>query len=514
MVSPGNGWYVGKIVAADGTASYADSVDLNVPVDTGYRVFVYYRATSGDPWGIYGYSPGTVDVTPPASARSASPPPRARGSQAQGSALPVTWTHQRRRRHAASSASGWSAPANGWYVGKIVAADGPASYADAVDLNVPVDTRLPRLRLLPRHQRRPLGHLRLLAGHGRRDRRLQRDQRHRPHGHDAARPRAAPCRSPGRTNAAVAGGQFSIWVVSPGNGWYVGKIDAADGTASYADSVDLNVPVDAGYRVFVYYRATERRPLGHLRLLAGHGRRDAPASAPSPSPPPRARQPGPGQRPAGHLDDQRRGRQRPVQHLGGQPRQRLVRGQDRRRRRPRQLRRPVDLNVPADTGYRVFVYYRATSGDPWGLYGYSAGTVDVTAPADEYTLTVNTIGNGSVAKAPDQATYHDGDTVELTPTADPGWTFSGWSGDLSGSDNPATVTIHGDIAATATFTQDEYTLTVNTIGSGASPSPRPGHLPRRRHGRADPDRRPRLDVLGLERRLERQRQPGDRDHPR
>ena len=70
MVSPGNGWYVGKIDdAADtvGPASYSDSVDLNVPVDTGYRVYVYYRATSGDPWGIYGYSSGTVDVNLPLS---------------------------------------------------------------------------------------------------------------------------------------------------------------------------------------------------------------------------------------------------------------------------------------------------------------------------------------------------------------------------------------------------------------------------------------------------------------
>ena len=45
-------------------------------------------------------------------------------SQAQGSSLPVTWTTNAGGRHAASSASGWSAPANGWYVGKIVAADG------------------------------------------------------------------------------------------------------------------------------------------------------------------------------------------------------------------------------------------------------------------------------------------------------------------------------------------------------------------------------------------------------
>ena len=130
-----------------------------MPVDAGYRVFVYYRATSGDPWGIYGMSSGTVDVTAAAFNAISVTAPTGTTSQAQGSALPVTWTTN------AAVASGqfsiWVvSPGNGWYVGKIVAADGKASYVDSVDLNVPVDTRLPRLRLLPRHARRPLGHLR------------------------------------------------------------------------------------------------------------------------------------------------------------------------------------------------------------------------------------------------------------------------------------------------------------------------------------------------------------------
>ena len=65
VVSPANGWNVGKLVAADGSANCADSVNLNVPVDTGYRMFVCYRATSGDPWSIHGFSSGTVTVTAP-----------------------------------------------------------------------------------------------------------------------------------------------------------------------------------------------------------------------------------------------------------------------------------------------------------------------------------------------------------------------------------------------------------------------------------------------------------------
>ena len=46
----------------------------------------------------------------------------------------------------------------------------------------------------------------------------------------------------------MASGQFGIWVVSPGGAWYLGKIVAANGTASYADSVNLDVPAGSGYR--------------------------------------------------------------------------------------------------------------------------------------------------------------------------------------------------------------------------------------------------------------------------
>jgi hypothetical protein len=79
--------------------------------------------------------------------------------------------------------------------------------------------------------------------------------------------------------------------------------------------------------------------------------------------------------------------------------------------------------------------------------------MDVTATFTqiEYTLTVTVVGSGSVAKDPDHATYHYGDVVSLTATADLGWTFAGWSGDLTGTTNPGTVTIDGNKGVTATF---------------------------------------------------------------
>ena len=85
----------------------------------------------------------------------------------------------------------------------------------------------------------------------------------------------------------------------------------------------------------------------------------------------------------------------------------------------------------------------------------------------QYTLTTNTSGQGSVTANPPGGVYDDGELVTLTATADPGWTFSHWTGDLTGTVNPATVTMDGDKTVTAVFTQDQYTLTINITGSGS-----------------------------------------------
>jgi uncharacterized repeat protein (TIGR02543 family) len=147
-----------------------------------------------------------------------------------------------------------------------------------------------------------------------------------------------------------------------------------------------------------------------------------------------------------------------------------------------------DGSVSRDPDRDVFFYgemvtLTATPAPGWTFTGWSGdlsgsdnpqsiaitGDTNVTATfvPIEYTLTVNVTGDGTASRNPDQATYHYGDVVELTGNADPGWSFSHWSGDLSGSDNPGSLTITGDTNVTATFTQDEYTLTVNTSGSGS-----------------------------------------------
>jgi uncharacterized repeat protein (TIGR02543 family) len=93
--------------------------------------------------------------------------------------------------------------------------------------------------------------------------------------------------------------------------------------------------------------------------------------------------------------------------------------------------------------------------------------VTATFTQDQYTLTVNVDGSGSVSKNPDQATYTYGTIVTLTASADPGWSFDGWTGDASGSGLTTIVTMTGGKTVTATFTQDQYTLTIYIVGSGS-----------------------------------------------
>ncbi|MDZ7581386.1 MAG: hypothetical protein U5R30_12430 [Deltaproteobacteria bacterium] len=81
----------------------------------------------------------------------------------------------------------------------------------------------------------------------------------------------------------------------------------------------------------------------------------------------------------------------------------------------------------------------------------------------EYTLTVNRtggMGTGSVSVSPSQATYHYGDVVTITATAGTGEIFANWSGALTGSTNPETLTISGNHTVTANFAYIEYNLNI------------------------------------------------------
>jgi uncharacterized repeat protein (TIGR02543 family) len=93
--------------------------------------------------------------------------------------------------------------------------------------------------------------------------------------------------------------------------------------------------------------------------------------------------------------------------------------------------------------------------------------VTATFAQNQYTLTINIVGSGSVGKSPDQTTYTWGTNVSLTASAGVGWSFANWSGDASGTVSPTVVNMTGNKVVTATFAQNQYTLTINIVGSGS-----------------------------------------------
>jgi len=86
-----------------------------------------------------------------------------------------------------------------------------------------------------------------------------------------------------------------------------------------------------------------------------------------------------------------------------------------------------------------------------------AVTVSANEVDDDHALTITAV-NGTVAKAPASA-YHDhGSVVELTATPDAGFHFTGWSGALGGSANPANLTMDADKAVTAHFAANDVAI--------------------------------------------------------
>ncbi|MDD5701127.1 MAG: InlB B-repeat-containing protein, partial [Dehalococcoidales bacterium] len=86
---------------------------------------------------------------------------------------------------------------------------------------------------------------------------------------------------------------------------------------------------------------------------------------------------------------------------------------------------------------------------------------------NQYLLTVNTTGQGTVTKDPDQDLFDPGEPVRLTATPAPGWTFNGWSGDANGKANPLNVNINTHKNITANFIIRTCILTTSVTGSGS-----------------------------------------------
>jgi len=101
-------------------------------------------------------------------------------------------------------------------------------------------------------------------------------------------------------------------------------------------------------------------------------------------------------------------------------------------------------------------------GDPRILDGNDDGTARVDIGADEFvwvplqTLTIMSSDGGSTSPAPGEHIYAQGTEVSITAIPDDHFRFNHWSGDVSSSDNPITVTMSSDMSVKASFIRIIY----------------------------------------------------------
>ena len=141
------------------------------------------------------------------------------------------------------------------------------------------------------------------------------------------------------------------------------------------------------------------------------------------------------------------------------------------------------LNVPGDdpdtpakeggvSGEIISFQVGGQTADQTAIFSSGEMThLDIKADHYVFTIDINLSGAGSVSKSPDKPAYVYGDVVTLTVTGNPGYTFNNWTGGVPNppnSSNQIQITVTGNTAVAANFTQDQYNLTVgvNPAGKG------------------------------------------------
>jgi hypothetical protein len=118
---------------------------------------------------------------------------------------------------------------------------------------------------------------------------------------------------------------------------------------------------------------------------------------------------------------------------------------------------------------------------PVAVAGRFSGTVDWAVVALEipvaapFHLAVEPSSGGSVRVDPPFDAFVPGATVTLTATPEPGHRFAGWSGDLAGAENPATLVMDADKVVGATFVRQFRVISMAPSGGSIALDP-PGGL--------------------------------------
>jgi uncharacterized repeat protein (TIGR02543 family) len=129
----------------------------------------------------------------------------------------------------------------------------------------------------------------------------------------------------------------------------------------------------------------------------------------------------------------------------------------------------VELMPSAAEGWKFVEWTGDLTGSdtPAQIIVDTTKTVSALFERKTFALNLNTAGQGSVAKAPDQAEYAYGSTVSLTATPADGWAFKEWGGEISGSYPEMEIAVYSEKDLMAVFEEKSYDLTIDTEGKGS-----------------------------------------------
>jgi ligand-binding SRPBCC domain-containing protein len=130
----------------------------------------------------------------------------------------------------------------------------------------------------------------------------------------------------------------------------------------------------------------------------------------------------------------------------------------------------VELMATPAKGWKFVEWQGAVTGaeNPQQITVESPKEVTAVFEKKSYELTVNTDGEGAVEENVVKGkSYNYKTTVELTANPSSGWKFVEWQGAVTGTDNPAQVTIDDAKEVTAVFEKKSFSLTTNIEGEGS-----------------------------------------------
>ena len=127
-----------------------------------------------------------------------------------------------------------------------------------------------------------------------------------------------------------------------------------------------------------------------------------------------------------------------------------------------------DLYLLSASAERFYKYSAPTNNNTCTVPAKKAQVITLVSAIPEYNVTINVNGNGTVTGA-NTGKYLEGTELTLTATPAEHHDFINWTGDITSTDNPLTITVNSDINITANFQEHtKYTITAsaadNTMG--------------------------------------------------